>query len=275
MIIIDKRISDLVPAHYREYAPRFITFLEKYYEWLYRTSGLTEAEVNDLRADTSWLEKDIDRFITTGQLRYFDPVAEPTIVEDVIIDLSNTNNAGIQSNKFGDNFTMEDDFNGYATVDGSEIVDSNDSTVELSTVENTILDSWFNSMGFDRIKRSRLKALNNIDQVLMLSLLKHIYAIKGTEASIKLFFDLFFEEQITIYQPKQDVAVIDENFLLDDIVVLRDDERYQEYSYVIVVQGDVVDYKEIFNSIYLTSIHPSGFRVELVKFGTDLAHLGL
>jgi hypothetical protein len=265
MIIIDKRIADLVPAHYREYAPRFITFLEKYYEWLYRASGLTENEIEDLRNDTSWLEKDIDRFISTGKLRYFDQEALPTIVEDAIIDINNTANPGIQSSKMPDSFTMEDDFNGYHTSDGSEITDANDITVELSTVENQILDSWFNSMGFDRIKRSRIEALNNIDQVLMLSLLKHIYAIKGTEASIKLFFNLFFDEQITIYQPKQDIAVIDDNWIIDNIQVIRDDELYQEYSYVILVNGEVEDYQAIFEGIYLKVVHPSGFRVELQK----------
>lgn len=263
MNIIDKRIADLVPAHYREYAPRFIVFLEKYYEWLYRTSGMSDAEIEDLRDDTSWLEKDIDRFITTGKMRYFDKTLVANTVEDAIIDLSNTTNPGTHSNRMPDNFIMEDDFNGYSSLDGSEIVDANDTAVELSTVENQILDGWFNSMGFDRIKRSRMKALNNIDQVLMLSLLKHIYAIKGTEASIKLFFNLFFDENIVIYQPKQDIAVIDDNWILDDIQVIRDDDLFQEYSYVIIVNGDVSEYMNIFNNIYMKIIHPSGFRVEI------------
>jgi len=263
MIIIDKRIADLVPAHYREYAPRFIIFLEKYYEWLYRASGLSDGEVEELRNDTSWLEKDIDRFIATGKLRYLDQGALPSIIEGAIIDLNNTAQAGNQSDNIPGNFTMEKDFNGYATSGGEEIIDANDSSVELSTVENQILDSWFNSMGFDRIKRGRLRALNNIDQVLMLSLLKHIYAIKGTEASIKLFFNLFFDEQVTIYQPKEDIAVIDDNWILDDHQVIRDDQRYQEYSYVILVNEDISQYKDVFDGIFLKIIHPSGFRVEL------------
>lgn len=263
MMIVDKRIADLVPTHYREYAPRFILFLEKYYDWLYRASGLSDAEVADLRSDTSWLVTDIDRFISTGKLRYFDPTVAPSVLDEAIIDLSNTSNPGNQSSALPDNFTMEQNFNGYTAVDGSEITDANDAAVELDTVENTILDGWFNSMGFDRIKRSRIKALTNIDQVLMLSLLKHIYAIKGTEASIKLFFSLFFDEQVTIYQPKEDIAVVDENWILDDIQVIRDDELYQEYSYVIVVNGDPASYQDIFEAIYLKIIHPAGFRVEI------------
>lgn len=260
---VDKRIANLVPAHYRELAPRFITFLEKYYEWLYRASGLSDSEIADLRSDTSWFEKDLDRYIATGQLKYLDPTASAGVLDGAIDQLDNTRNAGVVAADIESNFTMEGDFNGYTDDVTTGTPDNNDPTLELDTIENNVLDSWFDSMGFDRIKRSRLKASDNIDQVLMITLLKHIYAIKGTEASIKLFFDLFFDEDITIYYPKKDIAVIDENWILDDIQVIRDDERYQEYSYVINVANPVTDYQEIFDSVFVKLIHPAGFRVEL------------
>lgn len=267
MIIANKRIKDLLPAHYREYAPRFITFLEKYYDWLHRSSGMSDGEVNDLRNDTSWLEKDIDKFISTGQLRYLDP-NNPEILEANLVELNNTENPGMQSEKLSDKFLLDEDLGGYLTSEGDEFADSEDLTVELQTVENKILDSWFSSMGIDRIKRKRIDALNNLDQVLMLSLLKHIYAIKGTEASIKLFFNMFFNEEVVIYQPKLDVAIIDERMVLDGNEVLRDDETFQEYSYVIVVSKDLLTYKDVFNSIYMKTIHPSGFRVAITKSDT-------
>lgn len=263
MIVIDKRIKELLPAHYRQYAPRFITFLEKYYEWLYRTSGLTDSEVEDLRNDTSWLEKDIDRFIATGKLRYMDSASDPNVLDTAIIDINATESAGTQSKLLPNNYVLEDQFDGYQTADGFVFADSTDTEFELSTVEDNILDGWFNSMGFDRVKRSRLKALNQVDQVLMLSLLKHIYAFKGTEASIKLFFDLFFDEQVTVFYPKPLIAVIDDHMVVDGADVIRDDELYQEYSYVINVENEPDFYQDIFDTIYLTTIHPSGFRVEL------------
>ena len=264
------RISDLVPAHYREYYPRFITFLEKYQEWLYRNSGLTESEIDDLRNDTSWLKEDIDKFIETGQLKYFDPAAEPELLEQAIGILDKTVNPGKHAANLRDNFLMEGDFNGSATTQGDEAPDTNDPTVELSTVENNILDGWFNSMGFDRIKRNRLKSFNNLDQVLMISVLKHMYATKGTEASIRLFFSLMFEEDVIIFQPKKRIAVADEQFVLDEVdAVLRDDEVHQEYSYIIVVKKDVDEYSEIFDTVYKGLFHPSGFRVGLVKFDAE------
>jgi len=263
MIIIDTRVKELLPAHYRQYYPRFITFLEKYYEWLYRTSGLSEAEVNDLKNNTAWLEQDIDKFIATGLLRYMDQATDPNVLDTAIIDINSTESTGLQAKLLPDNFLQEDNFDGYVTADGYDFTDSGSNGLELTTVEDNILDSWFNSMGFDRIKRSKIKALNSVDQVLMLSLLKHIYAIKGTETSIKLFFDLFFDEQVTIYYPKPFIAVIDDHFVVDGTDVIRDDQLYQEYSYVINVHNDPSTYMDVFDTIYLKLIHPSGFRVQL------------
>jgi hypothetical protein len=259
------RIKDLLPAHYRDYAPRFILFLEKYYEWLYRSSGsMSTSEIAALRSDTSWLSNDIDKFIATGKLRYLDP-ASLAALDGSIVVLNNTDNPGDAANAITDTFMLDTGYSGYLTSDGLPFTDVNDTSVELNTTENVVLDGWFNSMGLDRIKRSRMTALNNIDQVLMLCLLKHIYAIKGTEASIRLFFALFFDESVTIYQPKHDIAVIDESLVLEGIEVIRDDIIYQEYSYVIVVSRDWIAYKEIFDLIYLNTIHPSGFRVSVIK----------
>lgn len=263
MIIVDTRIKDLLPKHYQQYYPRFITFLTKYYEWLYRTSGLSEQEVADLRNDTSWLARDIDRFIATGQIRYIDPQTDPTSIDNAIIDINGTESIGIQAKMLPDNFNMEDDFNGFITADEYDFTDANDDDMELSALEENVLDGWFNSMGFDRIKRSRIKALNMVDQVLMLSLLKHIYAIKGTEQSIKLFFDLYFDEQVTVFYPKPLIGVIDDNMVIDGIQLIRDDEEYQEYSYVINVANDPSYYDDIFETIYKKLIHPAGFRVAL------------
>jgi hypothetical protein len=133
----------------------------------------------------------------------------------------------------------------------------------MSTVESNILDGWFNSMGFDRIKRSKILTPNALDQVLFLSLLKHIYAIKGTEQSIKLFFDLYFNEQVSVFYPKPLIGVIDDNMIVDGIQLIRDDQEYQEYSYIINVSQPPAYYDEIFQTIYKKLIHPAGFRVAL------------
>lgn len=264
MIIIDKNIEDLLPNHYKEYAPRLILFLKKYYDWLYRSSGMSDSEVAMLRGDTSWLKDDIDKFISSGgDVKYIDSIDHPEIVDEAIINLNNTDGSGEIADELSNNFSLDEMFSEYLTTDNSTFTDINDISVELNTVENTVLDSWFNSIGLDRIKRRRMTSLNSIDQVLMLSLMKHIYAIKGTETSIKLFFSLYFDEDVTIYYPKNDILLIDDNWVLESTKVIRDDEEYQEYSYVILVSDDVSTYKDIFESIYIKTVHPSGFRVAL------------
>lgn len=265
MIMSDTRIKELLPEHYQDSAPRFIQFLDKYYEWLYRSSGMSDSEIADLKNDTSWIERDIDKFIATGQMKYIDQTSDSTVLDSSLVVLNNTANPGGTSASISNNYMLDDDFKGYLTSDGQVFQDTNDVSVELSTVENKVLDSWFNSMGLDRIKRYRMDALDNIDQVLMLSLLKHIYAIKGTEASMKLFFRLYFNEEVTVYQPKSQISVIDDNWILDDVQVIRDDELFQEFSYVIIVNNELDSYKDIFRLIYMKTIHPSGFRVALVK----------
>lgn len=263
MIIYDPRLQDLLPKHYQQYYPRFITFLQKYYDWLYRTSGLSDGEVTDLRNDTTWLVNDLDKFISTGKLRYMDQATDPNVLDTAIIDINATDSAGVQAKMLPDNYNLEDDFNGFLTADDMVFNDVNNSDVETTVVEDAILDGWFNSMGFTKIERARISALNTVDSVLMLSLLKHIYAIKGTEISIKLFFDLYFDEQVTLFYPKPLIGVIDDNMIVDGIQVIRDDELYQEYSYVINVANDPSTYEDIFDTIYKKLIHPSGFRVAL------------
>lgn len=259
-----ERIEDLLPAHYREAYPRFIAFLEKYYEWLYRSSGMSVSEINILRGDTSWLSNDIDRFISTGDIKYVN--GDTKSLNDSIAVLNNTVNPGQVANALPGGYTLESAMiGGYLNADGVVSTDVNDFSVELNTIENNILDGWFNSMGWDRIKRNSLGAASNVDQVLMLSMLKHMYAIKGTESSMRLFFNVFFGEEVIIVQPKSIIAIIDDTFTLDTNIVLRDDELYQEYSYVIVVAKELSFYKELFDTIYMTLVHPSGFRVEMIN----------
>ena len=260
------RIKELLPEHYREYAPRFIIFLQKYYEWLYRRSGLSQNEINDLTSDTSWLHKDIDKFISSGRIKFLD--ANPvTNLDNALVELNNTANPGRVSDNLMDNFFLENNFKGFLDRNAIPINLAKDTSVEFPTTENAVLDSWFASMGSERFKRRDLTSLNNIDEVLMLSLLKHVYAIKGTETSIRLFFTLFFDEDILIYYPKLDIAVLDENFILENVnSILRDDDKYQEFSYVITTIHSWSVYKQLFENIFIKNIHPAGFRYEVKAF---------
>lgn len=265
MNTVDKRISGLVPQHYKEYAPRFIAFLEKYYEWLHRDSGLTDEEIDILKNDSSWLNPNIDAFISTGSPSNIDKNAEVNNLRLAILELSNIIPPGRASADLMRDYLLEQESLLIQASNGHEFIDSEFTPLEAFDDNKHFINGWFKLTGFDRPDRDRINTLNSIDQVLMLSLLKHIYAIKGTDMSIKLFFNMFFGEQVDVYHPKFDIAVLDDNFIPDSNSVMRDDQIYQEYSYIILVNNEVSSYMELFDAIYRKLVHPSGFRVELKK----------
>lgn len=233
-------VRNQVPREYKTSYPRFILFLQKYYEWMYRDSGLSQAEIDILRSDTSWLQADIDKFIASGDIRYIDK-EYINIVEQAISDLSTVRNPGYRAKNLRDSMML----------DGENL-------------DSLSIDNWFAAFGIPEFTANS-SIIAGVDKALLVSLMKHIYAIKGTETSMKLFFNLCFDEDVQIYQPKENIAVIDDNWILDDIFVIRDDELYQEFSYVIVVDGEVNKYKAVFDSIYRLLIHPAGFRVAIVN----------
>lgn len=263
MIIDTPSIRAQLPTEYGSAYPRFILFMEKYYEWLYRGSGLSDKEIEILKSDTSWLQADIDKFISSGDVKYVD-TTQIDELEQIILELSNVKNPGYQAKHLQDNYMLEDDAGDFNTSDGSTFVTADDASFEIPVIDQMSVDNWFSAFGIPEFS-TKSNIIAGVDKSLLVSLMKHIYAIKGTEMAMKLFFNLCFGENITIYQPKQNIAVIDGNWVLDDIFVIRDDELYQEYSYVIVVKNDISEYQEAFDAIYRLLIHPAGFRVVMVK----------
>ena len=251
-----RRIEDQLPYHYREEYPLFITFLKKYYEWMYR-KNLSGDEISLLRTDTSWISTDINKYIETGQSRYIG-----ISVDAAINELNNVPSPGTASDLITNNISLNITSDGFVDINNNEVIDSNNLQLGVLGINRDIINRRFATMGYPVIEIGKF-SLAPIDQVLMISLLKHLSAIKGTEQSIKLFFNLFFNEDVQIYHPKSDIAVIDDNFILDGTDVMRDDKYFDEYTYVIVVQSPLDKYTDIFNNIYKKIIHPSGFNVVL------------
>lgn len=248
------RIEDQLPYNYRENYPNFIIFLQRYYDWMYG-NNLSGDEIISLQNDTSWISADVQKYIETQQSRYIG-----TSVDQAIIELNNVPRPGNASDLLVDNISLNVTSDVVIDNNNENFVDSNNNSLKTTDINKDILKRKFENMGYFPVENNQF-ALLPIDQVLMISLLKHIYAIKGTLQSIKLFFNLFFNENIDIYYPKLNIAVIDDHFVLDGTDVLRDDRYYDEYSYVIKTQNIPSYYSEIFNSIYLKLVHPSGFNV--------------
>lgn len=257
------RIIEQVPLHYREQAQGFITFMEKYYEWLYRDSGFSYEEIQDLKSDTSWISENVERFtdsalnsdliLSNGEIDVF----------KAIIDYSKYRSAGEVSQSLMDDYLLEDDPEEFMTADGDLFLDKSKSSVECIDYNETFMDMWYRQSGYVRPTSTRL---NRVDEVLFISLLKHLNAIKGTFKSMQLFFNVFFDEKdIEIYVPKYDIATIDDNWIPDSNGVLRDDRYYDEFTYEILVNNPPETYTKLFESVFMKHIHPAGFNVYLTQ----------
>lgn len=283
----DLKIAGQLPGHFTEHYPQFIEFLKGYYAWLHRTDNVTPNELEALRTDTSWQKVDIDGFIRTGEqsLAGSDPLLNK--VQEVP--------PGTELDRLADDYTMERRFEVFETADGDDFTDQDDRSLESSHVNQRHMDEWFTSFDFvkttDNLIENYGRLLDSefvpfltsdfknivlartgdgqryrtLDNIRLLKVLKHIYAIRGTEKAAQLFFSIFFGEPVETYNPKDNLMVADESMELDGVNSLRDDEYFNEFSYVILTTRDPAVYDFYFRTIFLKHFHPAGFKVYLQK----------
>lgn len=283
------QIKTQLPTHYSELYQRFIQFLEKYYEFLHRNVGMCKEEVDIIKSEKiNWIKTNIDN-IVNGENPYlnFDSGDEGIDFLHSLIELHNYKGPGFDADKFTERYLLERNFESLLTDEDEYFETSDGYLFETCDKDERFLKSWFNKLSFpfindeyevldseisgynDYIQKtlgSRYNFnMNIVDKILLIRMLKHIHSIKGTKKSIELFFSIFFGENIIVYYPKFDIASLDFNFNLDGKETLRDDVIYQEYSYVIYTEQDPSYYEDVFNSIYLKYLHPSGFNVSLLQ----------
>lgn len=250
-------IPGQLPRHWRENAGDLIRFMQLYYEWLYRQSGMTPEEYKLLDETDSWFGVDIDKYQQTKRLRYL-TAGDSDNKMAAMVQESNTRAPGAELDALGDEIDLDHDFSPFMTADGDLFEDSN-GRVEESKIRNPgILEMWTKLYGGVPIFNAG--GINTFDPALFVRLLKHLYDIKGTYKCTKLFFEIFFGEKVEIKTPKFSIAIIDGGFTPDKKdSVIRDDRYYQEFSYVIATSKDPSEYIDLFDSVYKQYLHPAGF----------------
>lgn len=89
--------------------------------------------------------------------------------------------------------------------------------------------------------------------------LNELYKVKGSRNSIEAFFRLFFQTDVDIEYPKQEIFRVGEDFIgPESIRVLQDYKRYQTYSILIKVGLGVSQYRELYKKF----VHPAGWYFE-------------
>lgn len=218
-------ISNQVPSHYRTYYPLFITFMEKYYEWLYRNIGFNSQELALLKQEQVWLQTNIDRYISSGELRYSGAGTE----DEVLIEMSGQKSGEAFLDYIIPQYFLERTFNFFTENEDELFVTADGYGLEAPVMDQRIIDLWLYKMGFPTISQNNFHG--NYDQFLLIKCLKYIYSIKGTYKSVQLFFSIFFNETLEdtdIYYPKFDIAIIDDTFVADGKYSVRDDNYYNE-----------------------------------------------
>lgn len=257
------RIQEQLPLYYREQAAGLITFLEKYYTWLHRDSGFSYDEIEDLKNDTSWISESVDKFIGSGSSIDLTIDSSQEEIFRAIIEYKSMRSPGSVSDNLIDEYLLERDSESYTTSEGEYFVTRDMVELESSNVNQTFLEMWYKQSGYTR---PNMVDIGSVDEVLFVSLLKHINAIKGTFKSIQLFFSIYFDENnIELYIPKYDIAIIDDNWVPDQAGYLRDDRYYDEFTYEILVDNEPSTYDKLFQSIFMKHVHPAGFNVYLTK----------
>lgn len=256
-----------LPKHFTDFYPQFILFLQKYYEYVYREKGYSKAEIDNLLSDQSWYTANLDQFVQTGNLRYFGPNQYSTI-QDAIVEMAAEMSPGASAERVAASYNLDRQFDWFETADGDDFTTSDGNLLDAPYVNETFVNGWYQMFGF--LPLGIRNGIDSSDPISFIKVLKHIYNIKGTKKAINLFFSLFYgEEPVQIYLPKVDIAIPDDNFIPDGVDSLRDDNYYNEYSYVIRVANPVANYSLYFDSIYKRYLHPAGFSVFLEQVNPD------
>lgn len=279
----DIRIAGQLPAHFREQYPQFIEFMKGYYRWLHRSDNVTPEELVSLQEDTSWETVDVDGFIRTGE--------QALAGQNPLLDKTQERPPGTEMDLLADDYTMERRFEVFETADGDDFEDGDGRSLESTRLNEKHIDEWFTSFDFvkttDNLIENYGRLLDarsspyltndyknivlarigsgqryrTLDNIRLLKVLKQIYAIRGTEKAAQMFFSIFFGEPVDTFNPKDIIMIADESMVLDGANSLRDDEFYNEFSYVILTNRDPAVYDYYFRTIFLKHFHPAGFKV--------------
>jgi hypothetical protein len=222
---------------------------------------MSKREIVDFRANPdAWKSPDMESFIKTGAVKYTDNWSSD--FDDLEDRVSRYRAPGAWNQQILSQMLFEREFDSFVTADGESFLGEDDASFEARFLDDAVLDSWATKFNHTR---SGSKGLQARDEILFLKTLKHLYANKGTQKCIEIFFQAYYDEKVEVYIPKFDICYLEDNFILDHDKVLRDDSVYQEYSYVVYVQNDPSFYAKEFEDVYIKNFHPGGFKVTLIK----------
>lgn len=143
---------------------------------------------------------------------------------------------------------MQDDPNGF-----SYLINSLYRARDLNTNLLSQLDNIFVEIGL-----GQKSADFNINPRLVAKLFANFYREKGSLNSAKLFFRGFFNEEITVEYPKNNMFIVNESRIgADSLRFIQNDERFQIHSILIKSGVQIGAWETLFKKF----VHPAGFHL--------------
>ena len=138
---------------------------------------------------------------------------------------------------------------------------------DLNTTLLAQLDSIFDEIGLGTNSNDF-----DINPRLIAKLFATFYREKGTANSAKLFFRGFFDEEIEIEYPKNNMFIVNESKLgPDSLRYIQNAERYQIHS-ILIKSGVPISRWE---TLYKRFVHPSGWYLAGDVFVEGIVNLGI
>lgn len=248
-----------IPTPILERHPRFVSLLNYYYTWFHRVNGMTDKEIEDLQTNfQNVLDKKASQYILKGD--------SPTLANfNALLDIKEYKPPGFFNDHLSPYFNAEREFGAFELSKGELLYLSDGSYFFVSQDKiDDVMGALYSKYGYKEFMKFD-KELDTPDSILHYRVLKYLFAARGTLKCLELFFLYYFGEKVEIVNPKEKIAAIDANFVIDGTTVIRDDDIYQEYSYIVYVKDDPEKYQTFLQSVYYKYFHPSGFKLTVLQ----------
>jgi len=245
------RVGKHLPLHFKEMYPKLVAFIETYYEFM-NDSGFMNSVIRSRiqNGETELVRDDAEAFVAT-----LDERLSGLDQQTADIHVSDWRAPNWWSANMMSILNMERIPESFLTSEQNIFKTSDGETYQSNFVHKKTIENWMKDAGFPEAS-----AFGG-DAILTSRILRSLYQLKGTSKALELFFNVFYGEQVTIINPNKLIACIDDNFILDSNVQIKDDLLFSEYSIIVQSEHPREYYEPLYTDVYLKMFHPAGFGV--------------
>lgn len=250
-----------LPRYFFRQFPTLVQFLDLYLKSLYE-KNLTPDQVMHFLEDESWWENR-DRNYPNEDARLLQKIID--------LDKLRRDRFGLlgQTTNLLDDKSLQRKSQKLNVLDNLILVDSDGKTLEIQDSETLPIKQWLETKGFTEIAESPISDIG-FDLINFIKFSRHLLSIRGTMRCAEIFLGAVYNAQVEIELPRNQLAIIDDNFTLDGDIRIRDDVLYDEFTYVInLIGGDFSTIGRKYFEMYERIFHPAGFRVVLRVYTTE------